>query len=138
MHEYFRLEGSARDQTMTDTIEVGIMPRNQFQKRVLDIAAGNIKPRRGDPKIWFSSMNSMAQVLNENNIRLLNLIRERQPKSIRELERLSGRASSNISRTLKTFEHHGIVEMRKGKRNTRYPVAMFRRVSITIDFDAVS
>ncbi|MEX1196390.1 MAG: hypothetical protein WEB57_00835 [Pseudohongiellaceae bacterium] len=48
------------------------------------------------------------------------------------------RASSNISRTLKTFESHGIVEMRKGEGNTRYPVALFRRVSITIDFDAVS
>ena len=126
------------DQIMTETIEVGIMPREQFQRRLLDIAAGSTKPRHDDPKIWFSSINSMAQVLNENNIRLLNLIRERQPKSIRELELLSGRASSNISRTLKTLESHGIVKMRKGEGNARYPVATLRRVNISIDFDTVS
>jgi len=42
-------------------IIVGVMPKEQFQKRMFDIAAGRIKPKRGEPKIWFHSMKSLAK-----------------------------------------------------------------------------
>ena len=37
-------------------------------------------------------------------------------KSLRELEALTGRAKSNLSRTLKTLERYGIVELHKEKQ----------------------
>lgn len=95
------------------TLKVGIMPSDKFQQRVLDIAAGRYKPAAGEPKIWFSSLKSLAEVLNENNTRLLALIEKSKPESLKELAELSGRQSSNLSRTLKTFERYGIVELRK-------------------------
>lgn len=42
------------------------MPSKQFQQRVLDIAAGRYKPKQGEPKIWFSSVNSLNEVLRDN------------------------------------------------------------------------
>ena len=89
------------------------MPSDQFQRRILDIAAGKIIPKPTEPKIWFSSMKSLGEILSDNNIRLLKLIREHQPESLGELARLSGRQTSNLSRTLKTMEKYGIVELKK-------------------------
>ena len=100
-------------------LKIGIMPREQFQQRVLDIAAGKISPKRSDPKVWFSSMKSLGEVLSDNNIRLLKIIYEHHPETIKELSDLSGRQPSNLSRTLKTMEKYGIVELKKNARSVQ-------------------
>ncbi len=61
-------------------------------------------------------MKSLAQVLNENNVRLLKIIEEKQPETLKQLAELSGRQESNLSRTLKTLESYGIVELVKQKQ----------------------
>lgn len=104
-------------------LKIGIMPREQFQRRTVDIASGKIKPKRGEPKIWFSSMKSLSEVLSDNNVRLLKLINEHQPETLKELAELSGRESSNLSRTLKTMEKYGIVELRKHDNRKVQPIA---------------
>ncbi len=104
------------------TLKVGIMPRDQFQARTLAIAAGHYKPKKGEPKIWFNSIKSLAEVLSENNIRLIKIIDERKPETLKELSELSGRAVSNLSRTLKTLERYGIVELVRQQRALK-PVA---------------
>ena len=55
------------------------------------IAKGKIKPSPNAPKIWFDSLESMAQVLSSQNRALLRLIREHNPQSLTELARVSGR-----------------------------------------------
>ena len=116
-------------------LHVGIMPRERFQQRVLDIAGGRVKPGQGEPKIWFSSMKSFSEVLSDNNVRLLKMIAEQKPSSIKELEKLSGRRSSNLSRTLKTFERYGLVDLQKvpGSRAI-LPVAKATGVRLSCDF----
>ena len=44
-------------------INVGIMPQDQIRARILGIAKGDIKPKASDPKVWFTSMRSLAEVL---------------------------------------------------------------------------
>ena len=99
------------------------MPREQFQRRVIDIAAGKTIPKRGEPKVWFSSMKSLSEVLSDNNVKLLKLINEHQPESLAKLAELSGRKPSNLSRTLKTMEKYGIVELRKHDSRKIRPIA---------------
>jgi predicted transcriptional regulator len=101
---------------------IGIMPREEFQRRIIDIAAGKIKTKRGEPKIWFNSMKSLSEVLSDNNIRLLKLINEEKPQTLKELADISGRQPSNLSRTLKTMAHYGIVELKKNNRTVQ-PIA---------------
>jgi len=104
-------------------VTVGIMPRDQFRQRTLDIAAGRYKPKSGEPKVWFSSMKSLSEVLSDRNMRLLRTIVEEKPASIKELSALSGRQSSNLSRTLKTFESYGFVKMeRQASSRAKRPV----------------
>lgn len=100
-------------------LKVGIMPADKLQQRVIDIAAGRYKPSPDEPKIWFNSLKSLAEVLNDNNARLLDLIEKTQPLSVKELSELSGRKTSNLSRTLKTLERYGIVELKKEKKLVR-------------------
>jgi len=47
------------------------------------------------------------------NRALLNLIAEVQPESLTELANATGRQTSNLSRTLKTMERYGFVELKK-------------------------
>ncbi len=99
------------------------MPHEQFQRRIVDIAAGKIKVKSGEPKVWFNSMKSLSEVLSDHNVRLLQLINEHRPETLAELATLSGRKSSNLSRTLKTMEKYGIVELRKHDSRKIRPVA---------------
>lgn len=67
---------------------------------MLAIAKGEYKPSRNEPKIWFTSMKSLSEVLSDENRALLNVIRDKQPDSITSLATLTGRKTSNLSRTL--------------------------------------
>lgn len=104
---------------MNTVLNVGIMPREQFQQRVLDIAAGRYKLAKVEPKIWFSFMKSLSEVLSDNNMRLLKMIEENQPETSKDLATPSGRQTSNLSRILKTMERYGIVELCKQNRSVR-------------------
>lgn len=55
---------------MNEYTKIGIMHREQFQKRILDAAAGRIKLNKDDPKIWFSSTKSLKETLSDNSKRL--------------------------------------------------------------------
>ena len=101
------------------TIKIVIISRENYKKRSIAIARGEYKPRRGEPKVWFESVQSMAQVLSNENQELLRIINEQKPKSLKELEHASGRKRSNLSRTLKTMSRYGIVELIKQDRTVR-------------------
>lgn len=95
------------------TIKVGIMSREAYRARTISIAKGEYVVKNDEPKIWFESIKSLAQILSNENQELLKIILENKPKSLKELETLTGRAKSNLSRTLKTLEQYGIVELKK-------------------------
>ena len=97
------------------TIAVGIMSKEEYKQRTINIAKGLYIPKKNEPKVWFESMKSMAQILSNENQALLKTILDEKPKSLKELEALTGRAKSNLSRTLKTLERYGIVELQKLK-----------------------
>jgi predicted transcriptional regulator len=100
-------------------IVIGIMPQEKIRARVLAIARGEYKPRKNEPKVWFPSMKSVAEVLSDNNRALLKMIAEIQPESLSELADAVGRQPSNLSRTLKTMEHYGFVELKKENKSVR-------------------
>lgn len=97
------------------TVLIGIMPQEEMRARALAIAKGERRPKPGEPKIWFPSMRSVAEVLSDENRALLHVIRKRQPKSVSELAHLTGRQSSNLSRTLKTMCNYGLVELKRSQ-----------------------
>ncbi|PIT72385.1 transcriptional regulator [Limnohabitans sp. B9-3] len=105
------------------TIVVGILPQEKIRERMLSIARGDYKPKSTDPKIWFTSMRSLAEVLSDDNRALLKVIQNSKPQSISSLADITGRKPGNLSRTLKTMSNYGFVEMRRENRHVR-PIAM--------------
>ena len=101
------------------TIVVGIMPQEKIRERVLAIARGDYKPKASEPKIWFTSMRSLAEVLSDDNRALLKVIQEAKPKSISSLADITGRKPGNLSRTLKTMSNYGFVEMKRESKHVR-------------------
>jgi predicted transcriptional regulator len=100
-------------------LKIGIIPREDYKKRTIAIARGEYKPKKGEPKVWFESINSMAQVLSSENQKLLKVINEKRPTSLKELEIATGRKSSNLSRTLKTMSRYGIVDLVKQNKSIK-------------------
>ena len=103
-------------------IRIGIMSQEKIRERVLSIAMGKLKPKKSDPKIWFTSMRSLAEVLSDENRALLHIIKKNNPDSIKELSIITGRKPSNLSRTLKTLSSYGIVDLIKISKQVK-PVA---------------
>jgi len=114
------------------TLTVGIMSLDEMQAYSIAIATGEHKRKRGDPKIWFTSVESFAKVLSERNRELLALIIAVQPESLSELAALSGRAKSNLSRTLKTMEHYGIVSVKKGPKGQLRPRVPYSGIKLAM------
>ena len=99
-------------------IVIGIMPQEEIRQRVIAIARGEHTPKRNEPKVWFPSMKSVAEVLSDNNRALLRMIAEMQPESLKALADAVGREPSNLSRTLKTMAHYGFVELVRSEEHT--------------------
>lgn len=104
------------------SLVIGIMPQEKIRERALTIARGEYKPKPGEPKIWFTSMKSLSEVLSDDNRALLHVIRNMNPESISALAEATGRKQSNLSRTLKTMSNYGIVDLKKEKNVVR-PIA---------------
>ena len=113
-------------------VRIGIASHEELRGRAMEIARGERKRRSSDPKIWFTSLESLAKVLSEPNQRLLKVIDERHPTTLKELERLTGRKVSNLSRTLKTMSQYGLVKLHRGKRGAVRPEVLIKAVHMDL------
>jgi len=117
-------------------LRVAIAPREVIMGYTRDIVAGRRRRATDDPDVWFTSLESFAKVLSEKNRTLLAMIAEKRPDSIDALATLSGRAKSNLSRTLHTMERYGLVKLEKGGGRKLKPVVTFARVELRLKLAA--
>ena len=82
---------------------VGILSKEDREKRAQAIARGQYVPLKDEPRVWFESRLSMEQVLSEENRELLRIISLRKLQSLPELEEATGRKGTSIARALKTM-----------------------------------
>lgn len=103
-------------------MKISIMSQEKIRERTSAIACGEYKPKRGEPKIWFTSIKSVAEVLSDENRALLHVIQDMKSESLKDLAEATGRKPSNLSRTLKTLAGYGFVELNRENKTVR-PVA---------------
>lgn len=115
------------------TLYVGISSYEAMKARTLAIARGEYKPKKGEPKVWFTSIESFSKILSQRNQELLRLIAQERPKSLTELATLSGRKKPNLSRTLHTMERYGLVELTMGKQGTIVPRTVYNHIKLDLD-----
>ena len=114
------------------TLLVGIASYEEIKARTMAIARGRYKPSATDPKIWFTSAESFARVLSDRNRAMLRVIAESAPESLGQLADLTGRKKPNLSRTLKTMAHYGLVELKRGVRGAVVPKVAYQSVSLVL------
>lgn len=112
------------------TLKVGIASYEAMKARTLAIARGELKPKASDPKVWFTSPESFARLLSNRNRALLAVIVETHPASLHELAASTGRTPGNLSRTLRTMERYGLVQLHRGTRGMVRPEVAYREVQL--------
>ena len=139
---------------MSDTrvLRIGIASRDYVKQRTMDVVGGSercfkvvrlfagadVEARYlfavgpNEPRHWVSSLESLAKVLTDRNMLLLEMIRNTQPQSMAELAKRSGRAKSNLSRTLHTMESLGLIELSVVTGGKKVPTVIYDR--LTFDF----
>jgi predicted transcriptional regulator len=115
------------------TLRVGIASYEQMKARTLAIARGQLKPGPQDPKVWFTSTESMARVLSAKNRELLETIRLKAPQSLSELAEQTGRKKPNLSRTLKTMQRYGLVQVHPEGRGRLVAKVLHKRVAMVLE-----
>ena len=120
------------------TLQIGIAGYDRMKARTMAIARGEHKPDKGEPTVWFTSIESFAKVLSQRNRELLALIAQENPDSLTELAALAGRSKSNLSRTLKTMSRYGLVELEPGRRGTLVPRVPFNQVRLDVSLTGPS
>jgi predicted transcriptional regulator len=113
------------------TLKVGISSYDEMKARTLAVARGERRVA-DEPKVWFTSTESFAKVLSAGNRDLLRIISEAAPSSLEELAQLTGRAKSNLSRTLKTMAGYGLIELDRGERGRISPRVTYDRVELDL------
>jgi predicted transcriptional regulator len=114
------------------TLKVGIADYAEMQARTLRIARGEETVAPDAPKVWFTSTESFARVLSAGNRDLLRVIAEQAPESLEELAGLTGRAKSNLSRTLKQMVSFGLVRMEQREGRRLAPRVLHDRVALDL------
>jgi predicted transcriptional regulator len=123
---------------MNRTLKIGIASFADYKARTLAIARGELKPANNEPKVWFQSIESFAKVLSDRNRALLATIAETQPKSVTELAQRTGRAPSNLSRTLKTMERYGLVQFEEGEGKARVPRVVYSDIVLDVPLSSAA
>lgn len=113
------------------TLKVGIADYEEMKARTMRIARGEEKPKPDEPKVWFTSTESFAKVLSAGNRELLRVIAEQSPDSVETLSDITGRAKSNLSRTLKTMVGYGLIRMERSGRKLA-PKVIHDRVALDL------
>ena len=114
------------------TLKAGIASYDDMKARTMAVARGEFRIAPDGPKVWFTSTESFAKVLSAGNRELLRVISEQAPGSLDELSRITGRAKSNLSRTLRTMEGYGLVRLERGDRGRITPKVMHDRVELEL------
>ena len=111
---------------------IGIMSEDLVRTRMIAITQGKYKPADDEPKVWYTSLNAVSQLLKPENISLLRMIEAERPESLSVLAELSGRKLSNLSNTLKSLCNKGFARLEKGQGKNIKPVALYTDFEIFI------
>ncbi len=114
------------------TLKVGIATYDEMKARTLAVARGERRVAPDEPKVWFTSTESFAKVMSAGNRDLLRVIADQAPGSLDELARITGKAKSNLSRTLKTMAGYGLVRLERGERGRIMPKVVHDRVELDL------
>jgi predicted transcriptional regulator len=112
--------------------KAGIQSLASLEAEMRAVARGEKKAPADAARASFNSVEALIRLLTPENRRLLAVIRDKKPSSIADLAKLTGRAASNLTRTLGKLEAAGLIRM-EGLDKRKVPVATVRKLHVEID-----
>jgi predicted transcriptional regulator len=103
------------------TFEIKIKSIEESDRDVIQAFKDAQAGRKATPKkgVYFTSLEAVKNLLTEKRFQLLHMIKEKHPKSISELARLSERNFKNVYADLQTLKNYGLIQMRKSKGKSK-------------------
>lgn len=109
-----------------------IQTLRELEAEMRAVARGEKRAPKDAGKTSFESVDVLMRLLTPENRELMAVIRDKKPSSIAELARMTGRAASNLTRTLQKLEAAGLVKMHSVNK-TKAPVPAVKTVKVRID-----
>jgi predicted transcriptional regulator len=114
-----------------------IVDHRTLKAEMKAVAGGRTRAPSGAARASFNSVQALTRLLTTENRRLLATIRDREPKSIADLAKMTGRAAPNLTRTLNKLEGAGLIRMETINRR-KVPRTTITKLSVEIDPFAVN
>jgi len=105
---------------------------HEVEKVWTDIATGK-KPRKHEG-LYFENLDAMRKVLTEERLRILKVVKQRQPSSIYALAKLLGRDTKNTFNDVQFLFEAGLIELKKNKdgREKTTPIVSYDKILLEI------
>jgi len=109
-----------------------IQSLRSLREEMKAVARGQRPAAADAAKPSFNSVEALVRLLTPENRQLLALIRDRKPRSVTELAKMTKRAQPNLTRTLAKLEAAGFISTKAvGRRKT--PSAALKKIVVEID-----
>lgn len=109
-----------------------IQSLSSLEREMRAVARGERLAPADAAKSSFNSVGAVVRLLTPENRHLLAIIRDRKPRSVAELVKMSGRAQPNLTRTLAKLEAAGFIKVKAAGR-LRSPSATVKKIVVEID-----
>lgn len=103
-----------------------------LEKEMREVARGEKPAPKDAAQPSLNSIEALMRLLTPENRQLLSVIRDRHPQSIAELANLTGRAASNLTRTLTKLEAAGLISMKIVDKR-KIPTPIIQKLHLEID-----
>ncbi|HCG6677099.1 TPA: transcriptional regulator [Vibrio parahaemolyticus] len=86
---------------------IGIADEELVRKYMLCVSAGKLNHVEDIPQFWFVSLTELAQILSNDNIKLLNVIYHERPNSVGKLSEITGRSVEELEVSIEKLTSKG-------------------------------
>ncbi|HCE2668628.1 TPA: transcriptional regulator [Vibrio parahaemolyticus] len=90
---------------------IGIASEELVRKYMLGVTSGKLNHVEDIPHFWFSSLTELAQVLTNENIKLLYMISRDSANSVGKLSEITGRSVEELSISIDDLASKGFVRI---------------------------
>ncbi len=116
------------------------MPRDEVYKEIREHLRAsrtnkNLKPLVG---VTFVNLDAVRNVLTEKRMEILHVVREKQPKSIYRLAKLTKRNFRNVYDDVQTLKYFGLIKMGKHKSSGKSKKSKRLAQSLSVPYQAIN
>jgi predicted transcriptional regulator len=117
-------------------IKIAIKTREELFHEVEKVWTGVEKGEKAKKHegLYFENLEAMRKVLTEERLRILKVVKQRQPSSIYALSKVLGRDTKNTFNDVKFLSEAGLIELKKSKdgRERTTPIVRYDKILLEI------